>query len=282
MLQTQLLLQIIANRVGLIIVDRRKSRLIKWVLFVVIGLVNISVFCIWIPAQMRTNQTFVALNHIWERIEKSIFLCVDLGLNVYFLYLVRSQLIGRGLTKYWPLFHFNAAIVIVSVSMDVLLLGLLSLPNPFEYVSIQLSHPFISLTHQPLWKSIVLRSMPVSTTNSDNHSSYVQFAPVAYTVKLNIELTMAVLISKVVRGVHRVDDHDSSTNYAANGTNISSRIDVVTSTQQQNGYFPGSIEKNKNIRVEKTGGHLSASDRDRYQGEGIIKTMTMTMTEDGE
>jgi hypothetical protein len=135
MLETQLLIQIIANRVGLILVDRRKTRLLKWCLFFAIALVNISVYCIWIPAQLGVNQTYVHLNHIWERVEKSIFLCVDLGLNLYFLYLVRSHLISQGLTRYWRLFNFNACIVVLSVTMDLLLLGLLSLPNPFEYVT---------------------------------------------------------------------------------------------------------------------------------------------------
>jgi hypothetical protein len=135
MLETQLLIQIIANRVGLILVDRRKTRLLKWSLFFAIALVNISVYCIWIPAQLGVNQTYVHLNHIWERVEKSIFLCVDLGLNLYFLYLVRSHLISQGLTRYWRLFNFNACIVVLSVTMDLLLLGLLSLPNPFEYVT---------------------------------------------------------------------------------------------------------------------------------------------------
>jgi hypothetical protein len=132
MLQTQLLLQIIANRVGLIMIDRKKARLIKIVLLVVIGLVNISVYCIWIPAHMNVGDHWVKLNHIWERVEKSIFLVVDLGLNAYFLYLVRSQLIARGMTKYWRLYHFNAGIVVLSVLMDLLLLGLLSLPNPYQ------------------------------------------------------------------------------------------------------------------------------------------------------
>jgi len=133
-IQTQLLIQIIANRVSLIMVDKRKSRLLRWVLFAIIALVNISVYCIWIPALMGTSETFVTLNHIWERVEKSIFLITDLGLNLYFLYLVRSRLISKGLTKYMPLFNFNAAIVVISVSMDILLLGMLSLPNPYEYV----------------------------------------------------------------------------------------------------------------------------------------------------
>jgi hypothetical protein len=74
----------------------------------------------------------VLLNNIWERIEKSFFLLIDFGLNLCFLYLLRYRLIADGLTKYWRLFKFNAAIVVVSLSMDVLLLGMLSLPNPYE------------------------------------------------------------------------------------------------------------------------------------------------------
>jgi hypothetical protein len=75
----------------------------------------------------------IALNNIWERLEKSFFLVIDCGLNLYFLYLVRYRLIADGLAKYWRLFHFNAAILLVSTSMDILLLGMLSLPNPYEF-----------------------------------------------------------------------------------------------------------------------------------------------------
>jgi hypothetical protein len=76
--------------------------------------------------------SMIALNNIWERIEKSLFLVIDSGLNLYFLYLVRYRLIADGLVKYWRLFYFNAAIALVSLSMDALLLGMLSLPNPYE------------------------------------------------------------------------------------------------------------------------------------------------------
>ncbi|PVH90577.1 hypothetical protein DM02DRAFT_505914, partial [Periconia macrospinosa] len=159
-LQTQILPQIIINRISLIMVDRRKARLLKWVFFILIGAVNISVYVIWISAHMGKSKTWVTVNLIWERIEKAFFLIIDLGLNLYFLYLVRFRLIANGLTKYMRLYHYNVAIVFVSTSMDILLLGLLSLPNPYDYV---------------------------------------QFAPVAYIIKLHIELNMAVLISKVVR-----------------------------------------------------------------------------------
>ena len=116
-------------------VDRKKAHSLKWGIFLLIGAVNISVGCIWIPAQLGTSPTFVTLNHIWERIEKTLFLIIDLGLNLYFLYLVRYRLIANGLTKYMRLFNFNVWMVFVSTSMDILLLGLLSLPNPYEYVS---------------------------------------------------------------------------------------------------------------------------------------------------
>ena len=113
-------------------VDRRKAKMLKWGLFIGILLIDISVYCIFTPAHMNVNPTFVRLNKIWERVEKTLFLIIDLGLNVYFLHLVRSRLIANGLTKYNVLFRFNACMVFVSVIMDALLLGMLSLPNQYE------------------------------------------------------------------------------------------------------------------------------------------------------
>jgi hypothetical protein len=68
---------------------------------------------------------------IFEKCEKTFFLIIDLALNMYFLYLVRYRLIADGLNKYWRLFNFNAGMVFISTSMDVLLLGFLSLPDPY-------------------------------------------------------------------------------------------------------------------------------------------------------
>jgi len=112
-------MQILANRVGLVMVNKSKSTRLKWGLFVVIGLVNISVYVIWIPARLKVSHTWMRINNVWDRAEKVIFLFVDLALNGYFLYLVRSKLIQRGLTKYKTLFNFNAAIVVASLAMDV-------------------------------------------------------------------------------------------------------------------------------------------------------------------
>jgi hypothetical protein len=91
----------------------------KWWLFVAVALINVSVFCIWIPARLEVSGTWIRINNIWDRLEKVIYLFIDLVLNGYFLYLVRSRLITKGLDKYKRLFNFNAIIVFVSLSMDV-------------------------------------------------------------------------------------------------------------------------------------------------------------------
>ncbi|KAF2469155.1 uncharacterized protein BDR25DRAFT_194695, partial [Lindgomyces ingoldianus] len=158
--QTQCLLQIIANRVALVMTSRHRSRLLKLSLLLSVAIINISVYVIWIPARLEISPTWVQINEIWDRVEKVIYLGLDLGLNVYFLWLVRSRLITRGLRKYEALFKFNAGIVVISICMDALIIGMMSLPNDLVYT---------------------------------------QFHSLAYIVKLNIELCMADLISKVVR-----------------------------------------------------------------------------------
>ena len=104
----------------------------KWALFLVVLSINIAVAVIWISAQMPGVSPFkVILNIMFEKAEKAFFLVLDLGLNLYFLYLVRYRLIQDGLSKYWTLFHFNVAMVVLSTSMDCLLLGFLSLTDPY-------------------------------------------------------------------------------------------------------------------------------------------------------
>lgn len=165
-LQVQLLLQIIINRIALLIPNKRKVFYIKWGVAALITAVNISVYNIWVPARLQISEEYVHINEIWDRCEKGIYLVVDGILNAYFLRLVKTKLIAGGMNKYKRLFNFNSGIVVVSLSMDVLIIAMMSLPNTFVYM---------------------------------------QFHPVAYIVKLNIEMSMAELISKVAR------EHDSET-----------------------------------------------------------------------
>jgi hypothetical protein len=94
------------------------SRL-RWSVAIFISLINITVFCIWIPARLQISQRYIDINQIWDRIEKVLFAVVDLGLNLYFLYIVKSQLIACGLEKYRALYNFNIGMVVLSISMDV-------------------------------------------------------------------------------------------------------------------------------------------------------------------
>ncbi|KAG7152646.1 hypothetical protein HYQ46_011325 [Verticillium longisporum] len=143
---------------------------LKWGVFLVLLAINISVFCVWIPARLQISEGIIHANNIWDRIEKAIFLIIDLGLNLAFIYLVRSRLIAFGLTKYTVLFRFNLAMICISMSLDIMITGLMSLPNTFIYA---------------------------------------QFHPLAYLAKLHIEMNMAQLIAKVVKASHEINSFES-------------------------------------------------------------------------
>ncbi|KAH8198276.1 hypothetical protein TruAng_007574 [Truncatella angustata] len=161
--EVQLLMQIIINRIAIIHENQRFISWLKWGCFSGIFVIEILVFCIWIPAHMDPplSQTFVTINDYWDRISKVLILVVDAGLNWYFLAIVKKRLLDQyGLVKYKPLVSFNAKLMVVSILMDAMLIGLMSLPNQVVYI---------------------------------------QFHPVAYMVKLNIEMSMASLITHLAR-----------------------------------------------------------------------------------
>jgi hypothetical protein len=132
-LEMQCLIQIIRNRISLLIHSEREKFWLKWISFLIVLGINISVFCIWIPARLQINPFWIRLNNIWDRIEKGIFFLLDGGLNIYFVVLVKRKLLSGGLVKYRRLFQFNIAMIVVSLSLDVLLIGLMSLPNGLIY-----------------------------------------------------------------------------------------------------------------------------------------------------
>ncbi|KAI5920919.1 hypothetical protein F4810DRAFT_396985 [Camillea tinctor] len=166
-IQVQCILQIIINRVGLLIIRKSRVRMLKIIVFLIIAAVNVVVFCIWIPARLEISSTYIRLNKIWDRAEKVIFAVIDVSLNLYFIYTVRTSLINCGLAKYQTVFRFNLAMVCVSVAMDGMLIGVLSMRSGLVYI---------------------------------------QFHPLAYLVKLYIELSMARLIAKIVKAANPLND----------------------------------------------------------------------------
>ncbi|KAF4470625.1 hypothetical protein FALBO_2470 [Fusarium albosuccineum] len=169
--QVQCLIQIIINRVSLLMVIRSNGTRLKWVCFIILLAVNISVFCIWVPARLQINDSWVHINEIWDRCEKVIFAIMDAALNFYFIWVVKKRLISNGLQKYNRLYQMNLFLVAISIALDILLIAMMSLPNGFVYV---------------------------------------QFHPLVYLLKLHIEMNMADLIGKVVRASNNQDSHDYS------------------------------------------------------------------------
>lgn len=55
-LQINLLLQIIINRIRIILLDRKRGRILVIGVAVLIVALNISVFCIWIPARLQIDR----------------------------------------------------------------------------------------------------------------------------------------------------------------------------------------------------------------------------------
>ncbi|KAL2682822.1 hypothetical protein Neosp_007277 [[Neocosmospora] mangrovei] len=176
-----LIFAIIVNRCSILLTDKRKAYRLKVGVAVLITAVNISVYNIWIPARLQISERYIWINEWWDRCEKVIYLLVDASLNLYFIHVVRVNLIVHGLTKYKRLTHFNMFIIGFSLSMDVLIITMMSLKNTFVYV---IATGFASdrLLLTPL--------------------RYMQFHPLAYTVKLNIEMSMADLIGKIARDKH--------------------------------------------------------------------------------
>ncbi|KAB8233954.1 hypothetical protein ETB97_003281 [Aspergillus alliaceus] len=172
-IEIQCLMQIIINRIYVVVDKKVKARRVKWVTACLITAINIAVFCIWIPAHMDppVNHTYVLINRYWDPMSKVLICVVDACLNVWFLRVVRVRLIREtGLKKYGPLVRFNVRMMIVSVLMDGLLIGLMFLPNPMVYI---------------------------------------QFHPVTYLVKLNIEMTMASLIRKLAKESNINEIHEA-------------------------------------------------------------------------
>jgi len=159
--QIQLLPQIIINRIRIILGDRVKGRRLVAGAAIYVTLINISVFIIWIPARLQISSDWVRINAIWDRTEKVLFLLLDGYLNWYFIRVVNADLVKNGLSKYNRLVRFNKRIIVVSLLLDVLIIGAMSIPNGFVYA---------------------------------------MFHPLAYLVKLNIEMSMAHLIKTIALG----------------------------------------------------------------------------------
>ncbi|CAE6450945.1 hypothetical protein ACGC1H_006601 [Rhizoctonia solani] len=160
-LQVQFLLQIIVNRICILLSTPRERFWLKFIIAAWITAINISVYCIWIPAKLQISDQYHDINLWWDRTEKCLYLVTDGILNFMFIRSIKQRLLKVGLKKYDKLVKFNEKIIAVSLAMDVLIITMMSHPNDFVYM---------------------------------------QFHPVAYIVKLEIEMCMSKLMIKVATG----------------------------------------------------------------------------------
>ncbi|KAF8464684.1 hypothetical protein BDZ91DRAFT_821818, partial [Kalaharituber pfeilii] len=159
-IQIQTQLQIILNRLSVIWVNKRRALQLRWGVFGLFLIINIVVATIWLPAVMQIDPIYTHINNIWDRIEKVIYLLVDASLNFLFVRIVKKELVDCGLTKYKRLADFNIRIILISISMDIIIIGFMSYPNAYVFLS---------------------------------------FHPPGFLIKLNIEMSMAELILKIAR-----------------------------------------------------------------------------------
>ncbi|KAK4663253.1 hypothetical protein QC763_606950 [Podospora pseudopauciseta] len=158
--QIQCLSQILCNRLSLLFFNPDDARRLKLGVGLAVGVINISVFCIWLPARLQISETFINLNNIWDRVEKALFLVIDFCLNIYFMYMVRTKLIANGLKKYELVYKFNLSMIVVSLLLDVGIIALMS------------------------W---------------EDDAVYMQAHPLVYLVKLCVEMNLAELLGKVIQ-----------------------------------------------------------------------------------
>lgn len=222
--EIQLLMQIIINRIALIAEHRKTVRNIKWGTVIVITSINIAVFCIWIPAHVVPPvKIFASINNVWDKISKVLILIVDAGLNWYFLRTVKIRLVQQhGLTKYQPLVGFNARLMVLSIGMDALLIGLMFLQNQVVYI---------------------------------------QFHPVVYMVKLNIEMSMASLVVRLAQGKAH-NDMDPEEFHSSTDPHTHSRSAHIS--HQPNHIKSIQLTSRSNKRANDTG--LSKIDSDESLG----------------
>ncbi|KAK7985814.1 hypothetical protein PG988_003436 [Apiospora saccharicola] len=120
LIQMQCILQIVANRVSVLMASQQEARNVKVGILLVMTFLTFSVACTWMPARLQISPYIVHVNDVWDRASKAVFLCLDLSLNLFFLKTVSRKLISAGLTKYKVLFRYNACMVCISMLIDVL------------------------------------------------------------------------------------------------------------------------------------------------------------------
>jgi hypothetical protein len=190
-----------------------------------------------------TDKTrWMRINDVWDRVEKVFYLIIDVYLNVYFIRTVKANLVRNGLQKYERLVRFNQTMICVSLLMDLVIVGAMSIPNGSVLVS-----------------RIIMKVFADS-------ASYLIFHPLAYLVKLNIEMSMARLIKKIALG-------SNTSNQAAYFPSITLNSDAKNDGSKNGIIREWAVTQRSSMRSFFVGGRPSST----AAGGVITKTKEFTV-----
>ncbi|KAK6850479.1 hypothetical protein PG987_000113 [Apiospora arundinis] len=126
---------------------------------VFITLVQLVAYAIWIPANLRISEHYIWISTWWDRCEKCLYFLTDAALNIYFIVLVQRE----------------RQLVANEIATQ-------QTPSAVQYLHYRPVAEY-GFTHYLF----------------DEFKNHGRFLPLAYIVKLNIEISMAKLIVKVAR-----------------------------------------------------------------------------------
>ncbi|KAJ1547660.1 hypothetical protein HK405_005254 [Cladochytrium tenue] len=153
---TQTLYHIILNRTSVMWRDRSQARTSGLWLHAGIALINVSVLIVWPSAQLGNWAAAVAVNNVWDKMEKFLFMGIDVVLNALFVMAFRryghrlgggggggganaaaaagavGQLYG---SRFARIAVFGEVLAALGLLCDVLIVVLMFQPDPLLYTA---------------------------------------------------------------------------------------------------------------------------------------------------
>jgi hypothetical protein len=117
-LEIQLVMQIILNRLQIILPNDNTVPRLKIIYLAILLLINAAVFTIWINAESG-SKLFVHIDEIFDPVEIAIVIVLDVALNMYFIISIKQKLLSFGLAKYKLLIKANILIILANLIADV-------------------------------------------------------------------------------------------------------------------------------------------------------------------
>lgn len=111
-------MQIILNRLQIILPDDNTVSRLKIIYLTILLLINAAVFTIWIQAESG-SETYLRIDKIWDPVGIAIVLVLDVALNIYFIISVKRKLLSFGLAKYKLLIKANVLTILANLIADV-------------------------------------------------------------------------------------------------------------------------------------------------------------------